>query len=161
MINLLKTEKKGGLMKKKISIVIAVLILLLIINFLFGIIPSINKGILGIFSKKIVSDEAYKMIEGKGSIKITGFWLKKYRDYNLANILVSYKNTTKKTFKQGVILEGIIYDDEGFLINSSEKIFSTDKYGDIKPGFEESILISVEYENIEPERCDVEIVEVE
>ena len=148
-------------MKKKISIIIAGIILLLLINFIFGIIPSFNEGILGIFGKKSTSDENYKLVEGKGAIKITGFWLKKYREYNLANILVSYKNTTKKTFKQGVTLEGIIYDDEGFLINSSEKIFSTDKYGNIKPGFEESILISVEYENIEPERCDVEIVEVE
>ena len=81
-----------------------------------------------------------------GSYKIERFWEETTGDYTCSYTLVSYRNTTNKTFSKLVSIKAIVYDTNNKMLNMNTRSFFAYEYGSIIPGFEGVVKIPVECE---------------
>ncbi|OGP62751.1 MAG: hypothetical protein A2170_10065 [Deltaproteobacteria bacterium RBG_13_53_10] len=71
-----------------------------------------------------------------GSFRVERFWEETLGDYTWATTIVTYKNTTKKTFTKNVTLRATIYDSQKKMVDTTTRSFFVFEYGPIKPDFE-------------------------
>jgi len=79
-----------------------------------------------------------------GSFKIERFWEETVGNYTCSYTIVTYRNTTKKTFYKNVTIRATVYDSQKKVVDTNTRSFFADEYGPIKPGFEGTVKIPVE-----------------
>jgi hypothetical protein len=79
-----------------------------------------------------------------GSFKIDRFWEETVGDYTCTYTIVTYRNTTDRTFTSAVTIQATIYDNNDKTIDMNERSFFFYEIGPIKPGFEDSVKIPIE-----------------
>lgn len=79
-----------------------------------------------------------------GSFKIERFWEETVGDFTCTYTIISYKNTTQRTFDKNVTFRASIYDAGKNMIDTNTRSFFAHEYGPIKPGFEGTIKIPIE-----------------
>jgi hypothetical protein len=79
-----------------------------------------------------------------GSFKIERFWEETVGDYTCSYAIVTYKNTTQKTFDENVTIRATVYDSQKRVVDTNTRSFFAHEYGPIKPGFEGTVKIPVE-----------------
>jgi hypothetical protein len=79
-----------------------------------------------------------------GSFKIERFWEETVGDYTCSYTLVTYRNTTKKTFSGGVTIRATVYDSNKNMVDSNTRSLFALEYGTIKPGFEGIVKIPID-----------------
>lgn len=79
-----------------------------------------------------------------GSFKIERFWEETVGQYTCSYTIVSYKNTTNKTFTAQVEIQATVYDAQKKVVDMNTRSFFAHEYGPIKPGFEGTVKIPVE-----------------
>lgn len=79
-----------------------------------------------------------------GKYTVERFWEDTTGDYTCAYTIVSYKNTTSRTFTSAVTIRATIYDAEGQVIDTNDRSFFAHEYGPIRPGFEGTVKIPIE-----------------
>lgn len=79
-----------------------------------------------------------------GSIRIDRFWEETVGDYTCSYTIVSYKNTTERTFSSQVTIRATIYDSKENVIDTNTRSFFAHEHGPIKPGFEGTLKIPIE-----------------
>jgi hypothetical protein len=79
-----------------------------------------------------------------GSFKIDRFWEETVGQYTCSYTIVSYKNTTNKTFTAQVSIQATVYDAQKNVVDMNTRSFFAHEYGPIKPGFEGTVKIPVE-----------------
>ena len=75
-----------------------------------------------------------------GLIEIERIWVKGDTGY----ALITYTNDSEKTFTKQVVIKCTAIGQDGKKININSETISCDEVGPIKPGFEETIKISIE-----------------
>lgn len=78
-----------------------------------------------------------------GSFNIERFWEETHGEYTCTYTLVSYKNTTEKTFEEKVTIRATIYDSQENMIDTNTRSFFAHEYGPIEPGFEGTVKIPI------------------
>lgn len=92
-----------------------------------------------------------------GSFKIERFWEETLGDYNCTYTLVTYRNTTNKTYNKYVTIRATIYDFNNGMINTNTRSFYVNEYGPIKTEFEGILKIPVECEKGQANSVSVRI----
>jgi len=80
----------------------------------------------------------------KGSIRIDRFWEESFPNYNVVYVLVTYKNTTKRTFRTAVTIRATILDENKKKIDMNHRSFFVWEIGLIEPDFESEVKIPIE-----------------
>lgn len=92
-----------------------------------------------------------------GSYRIDRFWEETVGNYTCSYTIVSYKNTTAKTFESQVTIRATIYDSQKNVIDTNTRSFFAHEYGPIKPGFEGTVKIPIECKKDEAKSVSVKI----
>jgi hypothetical protein len=92
-----------------------------------------------------------------GSYRIDRFWEETVGDYTCSYTIVSYKNTTEKTFTRQVTIRATVYDTRENVIDTNTRSFFSYEYGPIKPGFEGTVKIPVECKKGQAKSVSVKI----
>lgn len=79
-----------------------------------------------------------------GSFKIERFWEETLGNYTCSYTIVTYRNTTQKTFDKNVTIRATVYDSQKKVVDTNTRSFFVHEYGPIKPGFEGTLKIPVE-----------------
>lgn len=79
-----------------------------------------------------------------GSFKIERVWEETLGQNTFANAIVTYKNTTSKTFTKAVTIKGTFLDKADGVIDICERSFFCFEIGPIKPGFEDSVKLEID-----------------
>lgn len=79
-----------------------------------------------------------------GSFKIERFWEETVGQYTCSYTIVSYKNTTNKTFTAQVEIQATVYDAQKKVVDMNTRSFFAHEHGPIRPGFEGTVKIPVE-----------------
>ena len=79
-----------------------------------------------------------------GSFKIERFWEETVGQYTCTYTLISYKNTSQKTFNKNVTFRATIFDSKENMIDTNTRSFFAHEYGPIKPGFEGTLKIPID-----------------
>jgi hypothetical protein len=80
----------------------------------------------------------------RGSFKIERFWEETVGDYTCSYTIVSYRNTTSRTFESQVTIQAAVYDAQDKMVDTNERSFFAHEHGPIGPGFEGTVKIPVE-----------------
>jgi hypothetical protein len=80
----------------------------------------------------------------KGSYRIARFWEETAGSYTATYTIVSYKNTTSKTFTSSVRIKASIYDQNNGLIDTNTRSFFATEYGSMAPGFTGEVKIPID-----------------
>lgn len=64
--------------------------------------------------------------------------------YDTLNAVVTYTNTSNKTFDNGVTITCKALDSDGNVINTGEQSFYNNQYGAIKPGFTGKVKVLID-----------------
>lgn len=80
----------------------------------------------------------------QGSFRIDRVWEETVGQYTFAYAIVSYKNTTSKTFSEAVTIKGTFLDKADGVIDICERSFFCFEVGPIPPGFEDSVKLEIE-----------------
>ncbi len=96
-----------------------------------------------------VEDQPNKNDEGwtstkLGSLKIDRFWEESFSNYNVVYVLVTYRNTTERTFSRAVTIRATILDGSRSKIDTNSRSFFSFEHGPIGPGFEGDVKIPIE-----------------
>lgn len=78
-----------------------------------------------------------------GSIKIERVWKEKLAEYINTYVLITYRNTTNRTFNHSLTIRANIYDASGNFINTNSRSFNVFEHGPITPGFEGILQIPI------------------
>lgn len=79
-----------------------------------------------------------------GSFKIERVWEETMGQNTFANAIVTYKNTTSKTFTQAVTIKGTFLDKSDGVIDTCSRSFFCFEVGPIPPGFEDSVKLEID-----------------
>jgi len=79
-----------------------------------------------------------------GSFKIERFWEETVGQYTCSYTIVTYRNTTQKTFTKNVTIRATVYDSQKKVVDTNTRSFFAHEYGPIKPGFEGTVKIPIE-----------------
>lgn len=79
-----------------------------------------------------------------GSFKIERVWEETVGQNTFAYAIVTYKNTTPKTFKKVVTIKGTFLDKSGGVIDTCSRSFFCFEIGPIPPGFEDSVKLAID-----------------
>ena len=103
--------------------------------------------LLFIMSSILVYAESKKWTETEfRSFRVDRFWEETVGNYTCSYTLVTYKNTTTKTFNSAVTIRATIYDSKENKLDTNTRSFFTHEYGPRKPGFEGVLKIPIECE---------------
>ena len=91
-----------------------------------------------------------------GSFKIEKFWEESNGGYTCTYTIVTYWNSTNKTFKV-VEVKATALDKNGKVIDTNTRSFFEHDVGPIKPGFKDSVKIPIETEPDEAKNVSVGI----
>jgi hypothetical protein len=80
----------------------------------------------------------------QGSFRIDRVWEETLGQNTFANAIVTYKNTTSKTFEKAVTIKGTFLDKSGGVIDICERSFFCFEVGPIPPGFEDSVKLEID-----------------
>jgi len=78
-----------------------------------------------------------------GSFRIDRLWEETLGQNTFATAIVTYKNTTSKTFEKVVTIKGTFLDKSDGVIDICERSFFCFEVGPIPPGFEDSIKLEI------------------
>jgi hypothetical protein len=73
------------------------------------------------------------------AVKIDRIW----QDDDIAQALVTYKNETNRTYGDGITIKCIALGPNGEKLALGQSMFYSHVYGEIKPGFEDSLEVSI------------------
>ena len=96
----------------------------------------------------------------KGELTVQRVWEEgSPQGYHFSYALVSWENTTHKTFKQ-VTIQAIAYSPDGKMINESHRSFFAHERGPIMPGFTGTLKIPVDLNksNFSNIKCSVTVL---
>jgi hypothetical protein len=79
-----------------------------------------------------------------GSVKIERFWEETVGNYTCSYTIVTYKNTTQRTFTKNVTIRATVYDSQQKMVDTNTRSFFAHEYGPIKPGFEGTVKIPID-----------------
>jgi len=79
-----------------------------------------------------------------GSFKVERFWEETVGDYTCSYTIVTYRNTTQKTFDKNVTIRATVYDSQKKVVDTNTRSLFAHEYGPIKPGFEGTVKIPIE-----------------
>jgi hypothetical protein len=82
----------------------------------------------------------------RGSIRIDRFWEESFPNYNVVYVLVTYGNTTSRTFGTAVTIRATILDENKKKIDMNHRSFFAWEVGPIAPDFESEVKIPIECE---------------
>jgi hypothetical protein len=91
-----------------------------------------------------------------GKLTVDRAWAEEIGGYRCSYALVTWENTTSKTFNQ-ITIQAIAYNSAGQKINANERSFFAMVDGPIAPGFKRTLKIPVELggENFSRMECSV------
>ena len=81
-----------------------------------------------------------------GELTIDRVWTSSTGNYGYA--LVTYVNTSGKTFERAVTIQCVAYDTSGRKINMNKRSFFAREHGAMGPGFEGTIKVPVQIDGI-------------
>jgi hypothetical protein len=130
--------------KKQTGCGLMVLGLLVIgaIGFLFAL-PSIL-AYLGKGAARPAATVARPMTQEVGTFKIERFWEETVGQYTCSYTIVSYRNTTQRTFTKNVTIQATVYDSQKNVVDTGERSFFAFEVGPIGPGFEGTVKIPID-----------------
>lgn len=80
-----------------------------------------------------------------GAFRIEKFWEENIGGYNCTYTIVTYRNSTTKTFNQ-IEIKAMVLDKNDDILNMNTRSFFNHTVGEISPGFEDNVKIPVETE---------------
>lgn len=79
-----------------------------------------------------------------GTFKVERFWEETVGDYTCSYTIVSYRNTTQRTFTKNVTIQATLYDSQKNVVNTNTRSFFAFEVGPIGPGFEGTVKIPID-----------------
>jgi hypothetical protein len=92
-----------------------------------------------------------------GSFKVERFWEETVGNYTCSYTIVTYRNTTQKTFEANVTIRASVYDSQKRMVDTNTRSFFAHEHGPIKPGFEGTVKIPVECDKGQAKSVSVKI----